>query len=204
MKPVFFDIDTQIDFMYQAGALYVPGAERILPGVAGLNRFAAEHGFPLISTADAHAEDDPEFRLWPPHCVIETPGQRKPAATLLEDRIVVPNRACEFSVEGARQIVVEKQTLDVFDTRNIGRLLERLRAEMYVVYGVATEICVKRAALGLLKTGKPVTLITDAVKGIDPNDCARAVEEFQASGGILATIGEICGQLSVISGQRSA
>ena len=195
MKTVFFDIDTQIDFLYPAGALYVPGAECILPGVAGLNRFAAAHGIPVISTTDAHSEDDPEFRSWPPHCVVETPGQRKPAATLLENRIVVPNRACEFSVEGARQTVVEKQTLDVFDTRNIGRLLERLGADMYVVYGVAAEICVKRAALGLLKTGKPVILITDAVKGIDRGDCARALEEFQAAGGSLGTIGEICESL---------
>jgi nicotinamidase/pyrazinamidase len=195
MKPVFFDIDTQIDFLYPAGALYVPGAERILPGVAGLNRFAAAHSIPVVSTTDAHSEDDPEFRSWPPHCVIDTPGQRKPAATLLEDRIVVPNRACEFSLEGARQIVVEKQTLDVFDTCNIGRLLDWLGAEIYVVYGVATEICVKRAALGLLKTGKPVTLITDAVKGIDSGDCGRALEEFQAAGGSLATIGKICESL---------
>ena len=34
MTTVFFDIDTQIDFMYPAGALYVPGAERIVPVVA--------------------------------------------------------------------------------------------------------------------------------------------------------------------------
>ena len=40
MKTVFFDIDTQIDFVYPAGALYVPGAERILATVAELNRRA--------------------------------------------------------------------------------------------------------------------------------------------------------------------
>lgn len=195
MQAVFFDIDTQIDFMYPAGALYAPGAERILQGIAQLNRFAAERGIAVISTVDAHAEDDAEFRSWPPHCVAGTVGQLKPAATLLENRIVVPNRLCELSLEGARQIVVEKQTLDVFDTCTIGRLLERLRAERYVVYGVATEICVKRAAFGLLKTGKPATLITDAVKGIAASDCARTFEEFQAAGGSLATIGEICESL---------
>ena len=37
---LFFDIDTQIDFVYPAGALYVPGAEHILPVVAELNRRA--------------------------------------------------------------------------------------------------------------------------------------------------------------------
>ncbi len=45
-KPaVFFDIDSQIDFLYPAGALYVPGAERIVPAIAHLNRLAAQRGY---------------------------------------------------------------------------------------------------------------------------------------------------------------
>ena len=79
MKTVFVDIDTQIDFLFPAGALYVPGAERILPAIAQLNHYAVEHSMPLISTADAHSENDPEFRTWPPHCVAGTAGQSKPA-----------------------------------------------------------------------------------------------------------------------------
>ena len=65
MKTVFFDIDTQIDFVYPAGALYVSGAERILAAVSQLNRRAPR----LISTMDAHSEDDPEFKIYPHHCV---------------------------------------------------------------------------------------------------------------------------------------
>ena len=34
---LYFDIDTQIDFMFPAGALYVPGAEKLLPRIAQLN-----------------------------------------------------------------------------------------------------------------------------------------------------------------------
>jgi nicotinamidase/pyrazinamidase len=37
MKTVFVDVDTQIDFLFPAGALYVPGAERLLPAIARLN-----------------------------------------------------------------------------------------------------------------------------------------------------------------------
>jgi nicotinamidase/pyrazinamidase len=55
MKTVFFDVDSQLDFLYPAGALYVPGAERIVPAIARLNRFAGERGIPVISTMDAHA-----------------------------------------------------------------------------------------------------------------------------------------------------
>ena len=50
MKTVFFDIDTQLDFMYPAGALHVPGSEKIVEQIAALNRFAgAQNGIPLVS-----------------------------------------------------------------------------------------------------------------------------------------------------------
>ena len=87
MSAVFFDIDSQLDFLYPAGALYVPGAEKIVPAIARLNRFAAERGIPVVSTTDAHTEDDPEFKVWPHHCVAGTWGQRKADATFLDKRV---------------------------------------------------------------------------------------------------------------------
>src|SRR5580704_1693396 len=98
MKTVFFDIDSQIDFVYPAGALYVPGAERIVPVIAELNRRA-----PLvISTMDAHSEDDPEFQIYPHHCVVCTTGQQKPSITLLDRRGTVP-----AALDDARQLILE-------------------------------------------------------------------------------------------------
>src|SRR6185503_6794026 len=88
MKKAFFDIDTQIDFLFPAGALYAPGAERIIEPVSRLNRFAAESGIPLVSSMCAHPEDAEEFRVWPPHCVAGTFGQQKPVVTLMEKRVV--------------------------------------------------------------------------------------------------------------------
>jgi nicotinamidase/pyrazinamidase len=190
-KTVFFDIDTQIDFVYPAGALYVPGAERILPAVARLNRFAAENGIPLVSTTDAHAEDDPEFRQWPPHCVAGTMGQRKPEATLLARRVVVPTVPGDYPVEGAEQIIVEKQALDCFTNPNLPRILERLDAGRCVVYGVVTEYCVRCAALGLLRLGKPVEVATDAIQTLKEEDGRRALEEIVAAGGRLTTTDDV-------------
>ena len=63
MKTVFVDIDSQLDFLYPSGALYVQGAERIVPAIARLNRYAAQHGIPVVSTTDAHTENDPEFKI---------------------------------------------------------------------------------------------------------------------------------------------
>lgn len=194
MKTVFFDIDTQSDFLYPAGALYVPKAERIVPAVARLNRFAAEHGIPVISTVDAHAENDAEFAQWPPHCVAGTLGQRKLEGTLLERRVVVPNRECALELAGAQQIVLEKQTVNAFDTASIRPLLAALHADRYVVYGVVTEICVLHAASGLLGTGKPVAIVTDAVETLNVENSASALEELRAVGAGLTTLSEICSQ----------
>lgn len=83
---IFVDVDTQFDFMDPAGALYVPGAERIVPNLRRLFAAAIEHAVPVISTADDHAPDDPEFADFPPHCVRGTPGQLRLAHTLMPDR----------------------------------------------------------------------------------------------------------------------
>src|SRR5436190_4023307 len=158
MKSIFFDIDSQLDFLYPSGALYVPGAERVAPSIARLNRYAAAHGIPVVSTVDAHAENDVEFRIWPAHCVAGTIGQHKAESTLLERRVVIPNRPGDLAIDGAQQIIVEKQHVDVFTAPNLMRVVEQLNGDRYVVYGVVTEICVLFAARGLLKTGKPVVV----------------------------------------------
>jgi nicotinamidase/pyrazinamidase len=191
MSTVFFDIDSQLDFLYPAGALFVPRAGRIVPAISRLNHFAASRGIPVVSTTDAHTEDDPEFAAWPPHCIAGTTGQHKAGPTLLERRVVVPNRECSLALEGAQQIIVEKQTVDGFQAPNLERVVARLGAERCVVYGVVTEICVRFAALGLLKLGKKVTLVTDAVESLAAEDSRRALEEIRSSGGLLASVSEI-------------
>jgi nicotinamidase/pyrazinamidase len=187
MKTVFLDVDTQIDFLYPAGALYVPGAEKIVPVVARLNQHAAAHGIPVVSTMDAHAENDPEFRDWPPHCVVGTAPQQKPASTLLEPRVVVPAARTTVSLDGARQIIIEKQTTDCFTNANIEQVLRALKAERCVAYGVVTEVCVRNAVMGLLMTGRRVELVTDAIQHLDPAAAERMKEEFTACGGVLTT-----------------
>ncbi|HUA63818.1 MAG TPA: cysteine hydrolase family protein [Verrucomicrobiae bacterium] len=193
MLTAFFDIDTQFDFLLPSGALSVPGAERIIGTVSRLNRFAAANGIPLVSTMDAHAENDPEFRSWPPHCVAGTLGQHKPDETLLERRVVIPNRDDAFDIAGAQQIVVEKQSVDVFQTRTIPRLLALLHAGRFVVYGVVTEVCVLHAVRGLLKTGKPVTVVTDAIQSLSIDGSQRALAEIEADGGNFSLAAAITG-----------
>ena len=192
MSAIFLDIDTQLDFVCPSGALYVPGAERVVSAIARLNCHAAAHGIPVLSTIDAHPENDPEFREWPPHCIEGTIGQHKAESTLLERRIVVPNRPSSIELGGAQQILLEKQDVNAFTVPNLSRILDLLHADRYVVYGVVTEVCVLHAARGLLRRGKPVTIVTDAVEGLESAAAARALDEVTASGGSLARISEIC------------
>lgn len=170
MKTLFFDVDTQVDFLRPSGALYVPGAESIVPAVAALNRWAHANGIPLISTADCHAENDPEFQVWPPHCIGGTLGQRKPDETMVG------------------QIVLNKTALDCFEAPQLAGLLADSGAERCVVYGVVAEICVRLAAFGLLKTGRRVEIVTDAVKELHAGEAARVFGEFTAAGGVLTTV----------------
>lgn len=164
MKTVYFDIDTQIDFLFPSGALYVPGAEKLIPTIAALNKKAPA----LVSTMCEHPEDDPEFRIYGPHCVAGTVGQLKPAALL------VPN-----------QILFAKRQLDAFASSQWMPLLSELQADACVVYGVATEICVQFVASQLLAMGKPVIVVEDAVRHLDAAKSAAFLADFTARGGVI-------------------
>jgi nicotinamidase/pyrazinamidase len=176
MRTVFIDIDTQIDFIFPAGALYVPGAEKVLPAIARLNAHAASKNIPLISTVDAHAENDPEFLEWPAHCVAGTVGQLKPQSTM---------------VPGSNHFLVRKITTNCFAAPEMDRLLTELDPERCVVYGVVTEICVKFAAFGLLERRRRVEIVTDAVRSLAEQASAAMLLEFQSSGGILTTTAQV-------------
>lgn len=182
--------------MFPAGALYVPGAEQVLPLVARLNAYAGSQGIPLISTTDAHTEDDPEFEQWPAHCIVGSVGQLKPQSTLLANSTVVPNLTVS-SLPSGPQIILQKTVLDAFSNPNLSALLDHLRPERCVVYGVVTELCVRCAAFGLLQRGNVrVELVTDAVRSLDEAVAATMLSEFTAAGGLLKTAAQVQSGLS--------
>jgi nicotinamidase/pyrazinamidase len=192
VKVVFFDVDTQIDFLFPAGALAVPGAQKILNQLSALTRFAITKGIQIISTADAHSENDPEFKDWPPHCVAGTVGQQKVSTTFAGKPLVLSTDPAALEsvrerIAGASQILIEKQKLDAFTNPNLRPLLDIVRADRYVVYGVVTEHCVQSSAFGLLNTGARVELVTDAIKSLNTAAERDVLERFQAHGGVFTT-----------------
>lgn len=193
---LFVDVDTQVDFMLPGGRLYVSGAEQIVPNLAKLMTWAREHDIPVLSSADAHTPDDPEFKIWPPHCVIGTPGQRRIPETQFPEATVVPNRPGAFTppARGSGQIVVEKPTYDPEANPNIDAILASLGPRRAVVFGVATEYCVRASVLALRRRGLPVLLVEDAIRPITEEGGRKAIEEMVAAGARLAKTAEVCRQ----------
>jgi nicotinamidase/pyrazinamidase len=191
---VFLDVDTQVDFMLPAGKLYVTGAEQLIPNLVKLMTWARAHAIPVLSTADAHTPDDPEFAQWPPHCVVGTPGQQRIPETQFPDAVVVPNRPGAF-VPGATwpsQIIIEKPDYYSTTNPNFDIILNALGPRRFVVFGVATEYCVRADALALRQRGLTVNLVTDAVKPITEEGGRKAIEMMVAAGVRLVTTADVC------------
>ena len=193
-RTIFWDVDTQVDFLHPGGKLYVPGAEKILPNLGRLTCWAKEHNILIVASADAHREGDEEFAQYPPHCLVGTPGQKKVPETLLDTPAVIPNRSAPLPADPAMtgQVILEKQKFDVFTNPNTEALLERLGRNVEItLYGVVTEICVAAAARGLLGRGYRLRLVRDAVQHLDESKARALLEEVERGGGRLVTTDEV-------------
>ncbi len=181
---VFFDVDTQVDFMRPDGRLYVPGAEQIVANLQRLMRWARENDVPVISTADAHQPDDPEFKTWPPHCVVGTPGQKRIPETHFPAPEVIPAQRGAFQppARWVGQFIVEKPIYSMEGNPNFDAILQALGRRRAVVFGVATEYCVRALALALRQRSFDVELVVDAIQPITEEGGRKTLEELQAAG----------------------
>ncbi len=201
-KLIFWEVDVQVDFMLPGGRLYVPGAEKLIPNIRRLVSAALEAGVLIVASGDAHPPGDPEFATFPPHCLRGTPGARILPEGLGEKYQTLPNDASS-DLPGhillSPQIVIEKQTLDVFDNPRAGELVARLGSDAeYVVFGVTTEYCVLRAARGLLARGRAVSVVIDAMEALDAGAGRRSLEELQAKGARLITTADALAMLDAL------
>jgi len=188
---IFWEVDVQRDFVLPGGKLYVPGAEKLLPNIRRLTDAARRGRVFLVSHGDFHAPDDPEFKVFPPHCVRGTPGAELVPEALTEKVVRVPNEAdvqIPEDLSQYQQILLEKQTLDVFQSRHADELLQKLgKHAEFVVFGVVTEYCVRFAARGLLERGRRVVIVGDAIETLKKKDGEDALAELQRDGARLTT-----------------
>jgi nicotinamidase/pyrazinamidase len=199
-KIILWEVDTQADFMLPGGKLYVPGAEKLLPNIRRLTDAARQDRVFLVSHGCFHTPDDPEFKIFPPHCVQGTAGAKFVPEALTDKIVRVPNddhAKLPSDLSPYQQILLEKQTLNIFESRHADTLVHRLgnRAE-FVVFGVVTEYCVGFAAKGLLQRGRRVAVVRDAIETLKPEEGDKAIAELQQLGARVITADQAIAALS--------
>jgi nicotinamidase/pyrazinamidase len=188
---IFWEVDVQADFMLPGGKLYVPGAEKLLPNIRRLTDAARRGHLLLVSHGCFHSPNDPEFKIFPPHCVRGTDGAELVPEALTDKVFRVPNEAdakLPDDLSRYQQILLEKQTLNIFESRHADALVQRLgSAAEFVVFGVVTEYCVSFAAKGLLERGCRVAVVRDAIETLKAEDGQKTVAELERLGARITT-----------------
>lgn len=191
---VFVDVDTQRDFLEPDGALYVPRSAEIVANLARLTAFARRAGIPVLATACAHSIDDvEEIAQFGPHCMIGTPGQRRIAATAWDGGDVL-GASDTFSGKVRPHLTIEKRAFDVFSNPEAARVVAAYNETKptFVVYGVATDYCVKAAVLGLRDRECKVAVVVDAIRAIDSDHEVDVLAEFSRRGALLVATDVVC------------
>ncbi len=202
---IFFDVDTQIDFMHpEHGALYVGGADEIAENIEKLLSAAGVLGITTVSTSCAHEADDPEFEIFPPHCIEGTRG----AERIHGDLPALPRRVIESSASEDRDAmllpathyVIKKKVFDPFSNLWLEGLRKdgAFRGERAIVFGVATDYCVRATALGLREGGAEVDVVEDAIRGVTDETTRTTLGELEVSGIRLITTDEVLQQVKAL------
>src|SRR5687767_6803074 len=197
MTLIFWDVDTQYDFMKADGKLYVPDAEQLIPNLKRLTDYAHAHGIRIIASADDHVpghrelSDSPDWsNTFPLHCMRGTSGQRKIAETTLQDPLVIEPEPQEIAALTARvrshrgDILFHKHWFDVFTNPNVEIVIDALAPTDIVLYGVALDVCDKYAIEGLLQRRPQIRLhaVTDAMKPIHQDAAERLLRDWASRG----------------------
>jgi len=197
---IFWEVDVQADFMLPGGKLYVPGAEKLLPNIRKLTDAARRGEVFLVSHGCFHPANDPEFKQFPPHCLKGTPGAELVPEALAKNFVRVKNDAHASLPENLfkyQQIILEKETLDVFESRHADELVERLgNVAEFVVFGVVTEYCVSLAVKGLLKRKRRVAVVSDAIETLAPEAGEKTLAELRSLGARVVTTDEVLAQVA--------
>ncbi len=206
-RTLFYDVDTQRDFMLPGGALYASGSETILPALKRMTELARRHKIRRICSMDRHFPQDRELARnggpWPDHCMDGTAGQRKVDETAVLDPHPLPAQAIrgeelEAALRHRGELIIEKQDVDVIaGNANARALLSRLAREYdhIVIYGVYTDVCVDHAVNALLEAGKIPYVVVDAIHEIDPGNAAAARSRWSRRGVKTITQRELAGLL---------
>jgi nicotinamidase/pyrazinamidase len=206
MPVLFWDVDTQVDFMLPHGKLYVPGAESIIPNLKKLTDYAHGHGIRVVASADDHVEGhrelsgSPDFReTFPLHCMRGTAGQKKiPETSLRQPLVIEPEAVGAASLQESLaahegDVLLNKHWFDVFTNPNTDAVIGALRPRTIVLYGVATDVCNKYALEGIMERHPEIRLfaVQDAMRAIDPAAQEHLLKQWAEEGVRIVDTAEI-------------
>ncbi len=184
-------VDVQNDFC-PGGALGVSGGDEIIPIINRYMDIFRARGAVVIASRDWHPPVTSHFReyggIWPAHCVAGTSGAMFHGDMLLPEGCLVFSKGMDPEQDDYSALAARNgegvPLADFLRKEGIGRVY---------ICGLATDYCVRQTALEGLKQGLAVTVLSDAVRGVDlnPGDSRRALAEMKEAGARLASIDEI-------------
>jgi nicotinamidase/pyrazinamidase len=184
-------VDMQNDFC-PGGALAVAGGDGIVPVINSYMALFREKGLPIIASRDWHPRETRHFEkyggYWPEHCVQGSFGAMFRAGLLLPPDIPVFSKGMDPETDDYSAL----QGRDGGGT-SMTEFLKKEGVRKLYICGVATDYCVLQTALEGLQLGFHITVLVDAVRGVDlrQGDSERALEELAATGAVFTRLGEL-------------
>ncbi len=163
MKKALLIVDMLNDFVEDGGALKVEGAKEIAPFINDLRVEFKKNGFPVIYICDSHLENDPEFELWPSHCVEGTKG-----AEIIGE--LKPD---------ANDYVIKKKSYSGFYGTTLHTLLKILEVDTLYITGVAMNICVHYTVADGVMRGYKIVVPVKCVAGLTKEDEEYMKKQFR-------------------------
>ena len=190
-------VDFQADFTkFKNGSLAVDGTDEAFIKLVDENtRKLKKAGFPIFGTLDWHPAHHISFYtshpgkrpfevikirgkdqvLWPPHCIQNTPGAKALLDKELFKAFVKTATNPQYEGYSGFQDDGGKKT-------DMDKLLKNDKVNKVVVYGIATDYCVKATALDAATAGYKVILIKNLSRGVAPDTSQKAIDEMKAKG----------------------
>ena len=195
-KVIFWDVDTQFDFMNPKGKLFVPGADKIIDNVSDVRRFALQNDYSIIASTDWHSMDNEEISLspdykttFPPHCMAQTAGAKRVGwlgdvpVEYVDLNEMPRDKLAELLDKPQFHIVIRKDTLDIFGNPNTNEILRLVNPQTIIVYGIALDFCVSMVVFDFLRRGKAdLIVLEDAVASLGTRPDKELYDEMRAKG----------------------
>jgi len=173
-------VDVQNDFC-AGGALPVPNADRVVRALNEDIDEALARGMTVYASRDWHPPVTNHFKAyggpWPAHCVRDTEGARFHPDLHLPASAILVTKGEDAASPGYSAIEGRTPAGKSF----LKDLRERGIDHLYVG-GLATDYCVRHSVLDALSAGLRVTVLGDAIAGVDAEGSERAVAEMRLHG----------------------